>query len=217
MRRLCLSLLAAAATAFATPVAGQVALAGHAGTLGVGVDASFGLGEYLGIRGGVNVQPLDPSRRFEDIDFTLDLSSPTFTALVDLHPGLGGFRLTGGAVFFRTSHAVRGEPLATVEIGGQAYSPQDIGILSGEFVTREVAPYAGIGFGRLGGRRGPGLVLDLGVAFQGEPDVQLSASGPIAQVPEFQTNLDAEEREIAYDVRAFRFFPVLSLGFVFGF
>ena len=35
------------------------------------------------------------------------------------------------------------------------------------------APYLGIGFGRIAGKRGLGVVMDLGVAFHGEPDVQL--------------------------------------------
>jgi hypothetical protein len=165
----------------------------------------------------VNFQPLQPSHRFEDIDFTLDLSSPTFTALADLHPLGGGFRITGGAVYFRSSHTVRGEPLAAVDIGGQSYSPQDIGVLSGVFVTREIAPYAGIGFGRVGGRRGLGFVVDMGVAFQGEPDVELVASGPISALPEFRSNLAREALDIANDARAFRFYPVLSLGLAFGF
>ena len=62
-----------------------------------------------------------------------------------------------------------------------------------------------------------GFAVDLGVAFQGEPDVQLSASGPIASLPQFQADLAQEEQNIQEDAKPFRFYPVLSLALVFGF
>lgn len=194
-----------------------MAVAGRAGTLGIGAEASLGLGPLVGLRAGFAIQPWEPSRTFDDLEFTLDLASPSFQGLIDLYPLGGGFRLSGGIVRFGSEHEVRAEPVAAVDIGGQTYTPEQIGVLSGLFRTKKTAPYAGIGFGRLGGRLGPGFVIDLGVAFQGAPDVQLGASGPIAALPEFQANLRDEERTIEDDAEVFRFYPVLSFGFVFGF
>lgn len=211
--------LAVVAGAAAMPLAGQsgVALSGRVGTLGVGAEAALGLGERFGVRAGFAVQPWEPSRTFDDIEFTLDLGTPSFQALVDLYPLGGGFRLSGGLVHFGSEHEVRGEPTSSVDIGGQTYTPEQIGVLSGVFETKATAPYAGIGFGRLAGRSGAGFVVDLGVAFQGEPDVRLAASGPISGLPDFQENLADEEREIEDDAEVFRFYPVLSIGFVIGF
>lgn len=202
----------------AAPAAAQsLAVSGRISTLGIGAEAGIGAGSMVGLRAGFNVQPFEPSREFDDIDFTLDLASPSYTLLLDLHPGGSGFRLTGGAVFFGSDHELRGVPTEAVDIGDQSYTPEQIGTLSGMFEVKDVAPYLGIGFGRIGGRTGPGFVVDLGVALQGEPGVQLSASGPIASQPVFIANLEEEEREIEDDAKAFRFYPVLSLGFAFGF
>jgi hypothetical protein len=193
-----------------------VAVVGRIGTLGIGADVSLGLTPQIAVRAGASFQPLEPSRTFDEIDFTLDLSSPNYVALVDFSP-VGAFRLTGGMVYFGSDHELRGDLNQDVQIGNQSYTPQQVGTLTGVFETKQLAPYLGIGFGRLGGRRGLGFGIDLGVAFQGEPDVQLSATGPIASQPAFQTNLAIEEQNIQEDAKYFRFYPVIALALVIGF
>jgi hypothetical protein len=212
-----LALVPFLAATWAGPIVAQgIAVSGRVGTLGLGVDGSLGLTPQFGVRAGINVQPWQPEAEFEDIDFELDLPSPSFVGFVDWYPAGGGFRLTGGAVLFTNDTEVRGRPAEPVEIGDQSYTPEQIGTLSGEFVTEDLAPYLGIGFGRLGGRRGVGFTLDLGLAFQGKPDVQLSAAGPLASQPEFQSNLREEEEAIEGDAEWFRFYPVASIGVVIG-
>ena len=63
----------------------------------------------------------------------------------------------------------------------------------------DVAPYAGIGFdfGLLGK---VGLNLDLGVMFQGDPQVALSSNGALANDPAFQQALEDERVELEEDV-----------------
>jgi hypothetical protein len=209
--------LALAPLLFAATVTAQVGVSGHIGTLGVGADLGIGVSRMIGLRAGVNVQPWEPKQTFEDVEFTLDLASPSYMAVIDLHPAGGSFRVTGGAVYFSREHEIRGTPTESIDIGGQSYSPTEIGTLAGTFDTKGVAPYAGIGFGRIAGRRGVGFTLDLGVAFQGEPAVSLTASGPIASQPVFQANLAEEEQNIAEDAKAFRFYPVLTIGLAIGF
>lgn len=202
---------------FNAPATAQgIAVSGHVGTLGVGADISIGLGRTLALRGGANAQPWEPKREFDNIEYTLELPTPSYTAMVDLWLG-GVFHLSGGAVWLSKDTEVRARPTEPVEIGNQTYAPADVGTLSGTFVTRDLAPYAGIGFGKAPGRKGLGLVFDLGVAFQGAPDVQLSASGPLASQPAFQANLLQEEQSIEDDARPYRFYPVISLGLVVAF
>lgn len=202
----------------AGPAAAQngFAVAGRAGTLGLGAEAAIGLGRQIGLRGGFSVQPWEPSRTFDDIEYTLDLASPSYHALLDVYPFGGGFRLSGGLVRFGSQHEVRAEPTEPVEVGGREYTPEQIGVLTGRFGTNETVPYLGIGFGRLAGRRGVGLVIDAGLGFQGEPDVRLSASGPISELPQFRQDLAEEVEEIEDDVGLFRFYPALSIGIVIG-
>ncbi len=199
----------------AAPLAAQgVAIVGRASTLGLGGEVSLGLGRALGLRAGINAQPADPSHKIEGVDYTLHLGSPSYTAMLDLYAG--PIRLSGGLVKFGSEHKLTAEPTKDVEIGSQTYTPQQVGKLTGVFQTKDLAPYAGIGFGRLGGRHGVGLTFDLGVAYQDYPDVHLTVSGPIASQPGFEADLADEESKITHDVRAFRFYPVISLGLVIG-
>ncbi len=206
------------ACTWSAPVTAQsIAFSGHAGTLGVGGDISLGLGRQLAVRAGGNVQPWEPSREYSGVEFTLDLPTPTYTAMVDWHPGGSVFRLSGGVVRFTRDTEVRARPVVPVEIGNATYPADQVGTLTGQLDTRSIAPYAGLGFGKPPGRGGLGLALDVGVAWQGAPDVSLSATGPLASDPAFQQNLDREERNIEDDAKALRFYPVLSLGLVIAF
>jgi hypothetical protein len=208
--------VAALAVASAPGTAQGIAVSGSVGTLGVGGGIAIGLGQRIGIRAMGNIQPWELTQEYDDVEFTLNLSSPSFSALLDLYVA-GPLRLSGGAVFFGGDTEVRGRLTGPVEIGNQTYTPDEVGTLAGLFDTSETAPYAGIGLGRVGGRKGMGFMLDLGVAFQGAPAVRLSATGPIASQPAFQANLAQEETNIEEDAKPFRFYPVLSLGLVLGF
>ncbi len=210
--------MAIATTVLAGPLAGQgIAVAGRVSTLGIGGEASVGLTQTIALRGGLFLQPIEPKQTFDDIEYTLDLATPSYAAIVDLHPGGGTFRLSAGLVAFGSDNAVRARLTQPVEIGNRIYTPAEVGTLSGEFDTRSLAPYVGLGFGKMGGRQGLGFVLDLGVAFHGKPGVNLSATGPIASQPGFRADLEAEERNLEDDADAFRVYPVLSIGLVFGF
>lgn len=208
----------------ALPQAGSaqasIGIAPHIGTLGVGADVALSVSRFLTVRGGVNVQPYDPSFEVSDIDFDIFLPSPNFTALVDLHPTGGGFRITGGFVFSSENIEVEANLTASQEIGNQTFSAADIGTLTGVFDGEDVAPYLGIGFGHVGSGV-VGIFFDLGVSFVGEPDVSLSANGRLAteqsvEGNEFRNELAQEERDLQDDAGVLKLYPVIQIGLSFG-
>ena len=123
--------------------------------------------------------------------------------------------MSGGVVHFSSSLELSATPTASVEIGSQAYEPGEIGSLVGGLATSESGPYAGIGWGHRSGRR-LGLSLDLGVVYHGVPEVTLRATGPIADVPAFQSQLELEIDEVSDLVAIARVYPVLNLGIAVG-
>ncbi|MCA9738849.1 MAG: hypothetical protein R3E98_14310 [Gemmatimonadota bacterium] len=207
---LALALLAASAL----PATAQVGLGVNASTLGVGGDVSLMVAPVLGVRGRVSVQPWEPSHTVDDVEVTASMSSPNLSAFVDFYPFGRTLRLVGGVVKFGSNIEVVGVPLNDVEINGVLYEPGQIGRVIGTIVTRETAPYAGIGFGSPVG--GFGLVLDLGVAFQGKPTLDVTTDGILSGEPTFQANLDAEIADAERELERFRFYPVVSLGFSIG-
>jgi hypothetical protein len=217
-------LVSAAFFALAQPLAAQVALAGHAGTLGLGASVAYGTGGPFAVRGGVNLFLWEPSHDFDDAEFTVDVGSPSWMGVIDFYPGAGALRLTGGVVWFGATHEVRARLNEDIELGDDTYTPQQLGTLTGELRTRDVAPYVGVGFGRKPGTtHGPGFLMDLGVAVHGKPDVRLKSTGPLANDlnpftrTAFNANLVSEQDEIEDDIQWFRFYPVLSIGLTFGF
>ncbi len=187
-----------------------IAIGARVGTLGAGGELALGISESLVLRGGVGVVPLDYTGTFDQIDYTVTFPSTMATVGIDLYPGGGSFRIMGG-LLWRSDDVEMEAPLTgSVDIGGTTYT--ETGTLKGVLVQKSVAPYAGIGFGKHTAG-GIGLFLDLGVAVLGEPDVQLTASGAVANVPGIQQDLNDEAQQIEDDVGAYlKFWPIINLG-----
>jgi hypothetical protein len=215
MRKIfCLSVLLATTTFPGSLHAqGGIGVAGHVGTLGVGVDVAVAAAPKIGLRAGANIMPLEIDGTFSDVDFTVELQTPQFMALVDLYPA-GGFRLSGGLRYSSSNIVLTGDVTQTVDLGGTSYS---LDSLAGTIVTPDIAPYVGIGFGNPAASRF-GFFLDLGVAYQGEPELDLEAFGNATTLPGFDADLQAETVEVEDALKKyFKFYPVISLGFSIGF
>lgn len=195
------------------PAQSGIGLAGHVGTMGVGVDVAISPAHGIGLRAGGNIIPVEINGTFSDIDFSLDLQSPQMTAMVDLYP-LGGFRLSGGMRYSSANIVLTADVAQSVELGGTSYN---LDSLVGTIVTPAIAPYVGIGFGNPAASRF-GLFVDLGVAYQGAPQLDLDAFGNATALPGFSADLEEERLEIEDALGTyFRFYPVVSLGFSIGF
>jgi hypothetical protein len=191
----------------------ELGVAPHLGTLGLGADLAVRVAPSLGIRVGANYFPFDISFDEDSVDYTLELPSPQFLVAVDYYPA-GQFRLTGGLMVSASSLDLTAELVGPREIGDGTYTPEEVGSLTGTLDTRTVSLYAGIGFGDPTARR-VGFFLDAGVAFHGNPDLDVEAHGPLASDPDFQADLDAEVDERQDDVENFSVYPVLSVGLSF--
>lgn len=198
---------------FTTLEAQGLGVAAHVGTLGIGADIAVSAGSRLGFRAGANFFPIDVDVTADDLDYTVDLPSPQFTLLADLYL-VGALRVSAG--LFASSDDVNlvGELNQDVEIGGGIYTPQEVGQLTGAIINDDFGPYIGIGVGNPTASR-IGFFLDLGVAFQGTPVVELDVTGPVSSLPGFQADLEAERQGAEEDVEFFRYYPVLSVGVSF--
>jgi len=216
IRLLATALLAGASAQAAAAAAVTV----HGSSLGLGAGLTVGLTEQLNLRGQFNSFSYDFDDEASDIDYDFDLELGSVGAMVDWHPGGGGFRLSAG--FYLNDNEVNGtgEPTtATVEIGDAIFDTADVGTLTADLGFDDVAPYLGIGWGNAVGREGRlGIALDIGVLLQGEPDVNFRAVGAN---PAIQDLIDAEvaqeEAEIQDDIDEFDLYPVITLGLNYRF
>lgn len=215
IRALALSILVASLAPSAALAQG-LGLGGRVGTLGLGGEVAVGLTDRIVVRGGLGFVPYDPPLTFGDLD--VELSLPTvYNVGIDLYLN-GAFRIGGGVLFRSEDPEVTGTFQGPQEIGGTTFTPQELGTLTGVFDANDRAPYILIGFGRHTAE-GAGLFIDLGVAFVGEPDVRLSASGGMLSddTDPLRSALDGEAAEFEADMREYlKLWPILSIGFRLG-
>ncbi len=220
----CIAILALAPS----PGLADAALAGKAGTLGVGVELTAGISRQVNARFGLNGFTYSERREASGIEYDAEANLQTATALLDFHPGGRGFRLTGGLVYNNTE--IEGESVDPAsgfyEIGRVRVPVELVGSLEATIDTDPVVPYAGLGWGNaVGGDGGWSFVFDLGVIFQGEPEATLTpvipANSPINTIPGARQLLAIEvareEREIEEDVKDYDLYPVLSIGVAYKF
>ncbi len=190
-------------------------IAGRASTQGFGVEVTKSMIPTVNVRGGAYFFNYDLDLTKSDVKYAFDLKLRSVSLLLDVHPfPSSGFRLSGGVMFNGNKVDLVGESQGTYEIGNKTYTGAQIGSLIGKMTFRSAAPYAGIGWGNATKSR-VGFALDLGVAFQGAPDVNLSATGPVAADPTFQAELQKEEQEIKDNVDELKYYPVVSVGLSF--
>lgn len=197
---------------------GRIAIAGRAGTLGLGGDVMINLLTDLNLRLGVGAFSFDYDGEYSDIDYDFEMDLLTFPMTLDWYPFDGKFHISGGVVINETEVDLDSTYSGSVVINGTTYTTGEVGVLSGNFGFDNVAPYVGIGWGNAFGKsRRWGFVTDLGVAFIGSPNVNLSATGTLASDATFMSNLAQEEADLEDDLRNLEIYPVFSANLYFRF
>lgn len=190
-----------------------------AGTTGLGANVQFGLHERLALRGGAHWLDVSGDVEEGDIDYDGDAKLSGVAAFADLHPFANGFTVTGGVFLGEKVVDLVAEPDQPVSIGGETFTPDQIGTLTGGADFADAAFFAGLGYddvlygdGRLS------IVARAGVMFVGEPDVTLDASRA-AQDPtgELRAALDAEIADLEDDIGDYAYYPVVTIGLGYGF
>ena len=197
-----------------------IALALKAGTLGPGAELTVGLiEEALNIRVGGNYLPLRFSGKIKDVDYGVEVNWGSIPVMLDWHPFYNNFRITGGLMYNRNRAHLDANLTDLQKIGDHEYIPEEIGTLTGSVDFNKFAPYVGLGFGNAVG--GPdtswNFVFDVGIMFQGTPNIGLSADGSMSQDPTFQADLVQEEEGIQDEADWFCFYPVVSAGISYQF
>lgn len=212
----------------ASPGAAQVALGAKASTLGAGAELTVGLSRQLNTRLGLNAFDYSERREASDIEYDGEASLRTATALLDWHPGGGGFRLTGGIVYNDTEVTGNSLPPASgvYDLGGVPVPVSILGTLDAKADFDPVVPYAGLGWGNaVAEGKKLGFFFDLGVIFQGEADVELTpnipAGSPINTTPgardALEILLSREEADLEDEAADYDLYPVVAIGLTYRF
>ncbi len=175
-----------------------------AGTLGIGAELTKSITPMVNVRVGGSYFTYGFDGTEGDVSYDLDLKLKSLNLYVDFHPILNrGLRLSAGMVLNKNGVDMVSRPTASYDIGGTTYTATDVGTINGVVDFKSFAPYVGIGWGNAAGGRW-GVAFDLGLALQGSPQVDLSATGPIAGDAQFLSELRQEESQVQDDISGFK-------------
>ena len=170
----CTALLVSALAA--APAAAQSVYAG-VGTTGLSLGFGHTYSAQLGARAEVSLVPtLSRSFAQDGIDYTGEVKSTRFAALVDWHPLSGGFRLTAGLSGGKSSGEFAGAPStgSTITIGTTTVPVGPADRYDSRIEFPSAMPYVGLGWGHTPAK-GWGLHADAGLLI-GTPTVTGSLS-----------------------------------------
>ncbi|MFQ5959442.1 MAG: hypothetical protein ACE5LF_08755 [Alphaproteobacteria bacterium] len=216
-----LTLFAILALSGAHPARADSATFFHLGpevsTLGLGGEAGVRVNDFLGIRVGGNYFETDFDASVASTDYDLDFTLQSAGAVIDVYPFGGGLRLSAGLRWNGNNIDLSVTPTNSIAIGGTTFTAAELGTLSGDLDFDDFAPLAGFGYeaGFLDDRLL--LAFGAGVLFQGDPEVDLSATGTLATDASLLAALQREENDIENDLEFLGFYPVLSLSLTFRF
>jgi hypothetical protein len=201
-----------------------------ASTLGAGIEAATAISRRSNVRFGFNMLDLGLSRTEDGIHYDATFGLRSFQANLDYYL-IGGFHVSPGALLYNGNKV---DATAFVP-GGRSFDLSDATFFSdinnpvrgtGSVAFNKAAPMVLLGFGNLlpRSRRHFTVNFDVGVVFQGSPRATLNLSGGtcdsrglnclnIGANPGIQTNIQAEQNKLNEDLKPFRYYPVISLGF----
>lgn len=200
---------------------GNLNIGVHASTLGPGFSVGYEFSEAFDVKGEFNGYDYDYDGTEDGIDYNFDLELKNQGLLVNWHPFEGGLRLTAGA--YHNGNKIGGAAsysgTDSLEIGGSTYTGSDIASMNTSVEFSSIAPYLGVGYGaELGGVE---LGIDVGVMYQGSPEVSLNVTpnGALPAPVQAAILADAEQERsnLEKELNDLKYYPVAKISLVYHF
>ena len=195
------------------------------GTLGVGANFAMPINKNFQARLNINGLKVSKTKTKDGIKYDADLKLFTAGLLLDYYPmDSSTFHLSLGAYYNKNKVTAKAVPNGnTYTINGKTYEINIVKQIDASLTFKKFAPYLGLGWGGKLNNSGWSWNLDLGVMYHGTPKFKLTPTkGP--QADDYPTKwADAvrtiadKEAETQSDVKDYKFYPVISVGFAYRF
>jgi len=195
----------------------QITVGPAISTLGLGGDVGVRFNDFIGVRVAGNAWMADFDASYGDIDYNVDFTLASVGPMVDVYPFGSILRLTAGFRYNMNNVGLTGIPTTNITVGGNTYTPAQVGKMTGDIDFNTIAPYVGLGLEGTFINGMLALGLEGGVLFQGAPSVSLKGSGTLASDPTFRSDLKNEENQIEDDLAFLAYYPVIRAYLTFRF
>ncbi len=177
------------------------------GTLGIGPELGYRIGDMFGVR--ANATFLSVSHGFDsnDLDYRGKVKLKSGGLMLDAFPFGGGFRISAGARINGNDGRVRAMPSGPVTIGNTTYTPAQIGTITGTAETKNFAPALTLGWA---GQNRQGFIfgVEAGALFQGKVRLnRFTASTNLIR----PADLERERQDLQDDIDDYKVYPILQL------
>ncbi|MEM1264123.1 MAG: hypothetical protein AAGH76_17120 [Pseudomonadota bacterium] len=212
LRSLPLALLALPAVASA-----DFSVGAKVSTGGTGLEGYYHFDDQFALRIGLGQFTYSDVRDVSGINYDYSLTITGATLLLDIAPRGGNFYVTGGIFVNGNEFEADAELIDTITVGSTTYTAADVGDLSGTVSFNPISPYVGLGYRWRAGEPGLSIGIEGGLLFQGQGDVDLTASGPVTDTPAFQQDLVRETDELEDKLGVAKVFPVIEIRAAYRF
>lgn len=189
-------------------------LAAKSSTHGFGGDAVFNFHRRMSLRMGYEQLAMSKDFDFEEesvqYEATMDYQTGGLSLLFDYYIARYFF-VTAGVGYNKFSALTNGQAASDMEYGDIIIPRQQIGTFEFEVKpTAEIAPYAGIGFGRtLGFSKKVGFAFELGGFYQGPPEIAIASTGLLSP----SSNPDQQHAErLEKQIEQYNVYPILKFS-----
>jgi hypothetical protein len=212
--------------------AGRIGVQFKLGTPGFGGEVGIRVLPKVNVRAGFALFNYSHTFTKDGISYDGKLTLRSVNANLDWYL-LGPFHISPGVLLYNGFHGAATAAVAggqTFTLGGTTYQSSTAAPLNGSLAIspRKAAPELLIGFGNLVPRSGRHFTanVDLGVVFQGALNSTLAlggfaclppnSTGPTCvnagTDPTVQANVKAQQTKLDNDLKAFKYYPVISFG-----
>ncbi len=196
-----------------------------AGTLGIGVDISRAINDKFALRLNLNGFKLNRTETLDQVSYDASLKLLTAGLLADYYPFENAFRMSAGAYYNGNKFNGVATPADTqsVSVGNRTFTGKELGHLDTKIDFNNFSPYAGIGWGNDSRQKGWGFTFDLGVLYQGSPNiyakgyVDANAPGKATLQKTIDTEVENERKNIADKTKKYKWYPVVMIGINYTF
>ena len=185
-------------------------------TLGMGLEVGKSFTRHFGARLGLNKYSTTDNQNIDNIDYDTKVDLNSTGLMLDWYPVGGSFHLTAGYLNSNNKISASATPIGNVTIGSNTVTVNAGDLVLNSEIKLGSGLFYGLGWGNVPAS-GFGMTFELGVVNMGTPDVSLTYVDNTGALGLVQADVDQEIANMKGDLDEFDTYPVIAVGFSYGF